>query len=363
MVIYMKEYLIYQDEKSQKFWSVVTDGATMHVNYGRLGTKGQASEKTFDSPEKCEKEAQKLAASKRKAGYQISTMEEMQSTKEESRRFGYSYDQWDEGKTHEDLCNSIINYKGFQNLKHITIANWLEPFDEDCQDFVDFILANKEKFAHIESYTFGDMDYEECEISWIMQANYEKFWSLPNLKHIQIQGSQQLTLGNIVSDSLKSIEIRCGGLPADVLLSIEKAKTPNLEKLNLYLGIEEYGFDCTLENIVSMLSNSDFPHLTYLGLCNNEMAPEITQAILDSKYAGQIKTLDISKSVFRDNSAQLILDQVNKLPNLELLDLEYHFMSKEMMKKLEELPFKVNTKDRQEPDKDDECYDSAMFTE
>lgn len=362
----MNEYLIFQDEKSQKFWSVVTHENSMTVAYGRLGTKGQETQKQFDSPEKCEKEATKLMNSKIKSGYTVTTKEGMENTKEESRRFGYTYDQWDEGKTQEDLCNSILNYKGFADLKQIVIANWNQPYEESCQATIDFIIQNKDKFSHIESFVFGDMDSEECEISWIIQADYSEIWSLPKLKRICIQGSTDLTLGNIVSDSLRELEIRCGGLPLSILHSVEAAKAPNLEFLNLYMGVEDYGFDCTTEDIAKFLQNSQFPNLKYLGLCNSEIPLDIIKAVLDSKYVAQITTLDLSMSVFYDESAQLILDNITKLPSLKLLNLEYHFLSSDMMKKLTNLPFEVNVKDPQESDGDEDdarCYDSPMFTE
>ncbi len=65
----MKHTFIYQDEKSDKFWTIETNGAEFTVTYGKTGTDGQTSTKTFDNEEKCRKEANKLIAEKTKKGY------------------------------------------------------------------------------------------------------------------------------------------------------------------------------------------------------------------------------------------------------------------------------------------------------
>ncbi len=65
----MKNYFEYQDDKSSKFWEINLDGSSITTSYGKIGTTGQVSEKTFESAEKAEKEYQKLVAEKTKKGY------------------------------------------------------------------------------------------------------------------------------------------------------------------------------------------------------------------------------------------------------------------------------------------------------
>ncbi|MBM9500793.1 DUF4132 domain-containing protein [Leptospira sp. 201903071] len=68
----MKEQLIYQDASSNKFWNIEVAGNTFTVTYGKIGTGGQTQTKSFDTDEKCLKEAQKLLSEKLKKGYQNS---------------------------------------------------------------------------------------------------------------------------------------------------------------------------------------------------------------------------------------------------------------------------------------------------
>lgn len=61
--------LIFQDEKSNKFWNLETHGKGFTTNWGRIGTFGQSLTKNFYSEQSCEREAEKIIASKIKKGY------------------------------------------------------------------------------------------------------------------------------------------------------------------------------------------------------------------------------------------------------------------------------------------------------
>jgi predicted DNA-binding WGR domain protein len=65
----MKRTFIYTDDKSSKFWAIETDGVAFTVTFGKTGTDGQKSEKSFASDAECQKAADKLIAEKTKKGY------------------------------------------------------------------------------------------------------------------------------------------------------------------------------------------------------------------------------------------------------------------------------------------------------
>ncbi|WP_078130685.1 leucine-rich repeat domain-containing protein [Leptospira alexanderi] len=65
----MKHYLIYKDEKSDKFWNIDIAGNTFTITYGKTGTAGQTQTKKFKDETACLKEAQKLLNEKLKKGY------------------------------------------------------------------------------------------------------------------------------------------------------------------------------------------------------------------------------------------------------------------------------------------------------
>lgn len=156
----MKRVFVFQDFKSQKFWSIDVRGTDVVVNYGKLGTDGQTQVKNFSSVEEAEKAAAKLVAEKTKKGY-VETREEVaKEMKVEAKKYALSYDEAEEGV---NLMDRILKDKKLPSLRQITIGCW--GYDgEDCSAIADGIVANKEKFAHLEGLFWGDMDSEEQEI-------------------------------------------------------------------------------------------------------------------------------------------------------------------------------------------------------
>ena len=47
----MKRVFVFQDFKSQKFWSIDVVGTDVTVNYGKLGTDGQTQVKNYSTAE------------------------------------------------------------------------------------------------------------------------------------------------------------------------------------------------------------------------------------------------------------------------------------------------------------------------
>lgn len=283
-----------------------------------------------------------------------------------SKRYTYDYEDYDEGgKSAETMISDILADDEFPQLEEVVIGCWGEAWEDSCQEIIDGIVENKEKFAHIKSLFIGDMDYEDCEVSWIIQGDYSKLWeAVPNLKKICIKGSTDLELGNIAHENLEVLEIICGGLPKDIIEQISKAKLPNLKKLNLYLGIDEYGFDGDKETIETLLAESNFPKLEYLGLNDSDMQDEVTELIINSKYMAQISTLDLSNGSLSDAGGELLLEALPKYPNIKMVDLHYHYLSEEMMAKLEGLDVEINLEEPNEEDEyDGEIYRYPMLTE
>lgn len=283
-----------------------------------------------------------------------------------SKRYAYSYEDWeDNGKSDKTLVSDILEDKEFYSLDELIIGSWGEAWDVSCQQVLDDIVLNADKFSHIKYLFIGDMDSEESEVSWIAQGNYNALLkALPNLKGLTIKGSTDLEFGEINHENLESIEIISGGLPLSVIHSIANAKLPKLNKLLLYLGVENYGFDASIEDIEDFLTNSDFPSLSYLGLTNCEIQDEVTKVVLDSKYINQIEVLDLSNGCLKDTGGELLLNNIPNYPNIKKLNLEYHYLSNEMMKKLANLSVEVNLNSQNEPySYDDTLYYDPLITE
>lgn len=282
-----------------------------------------------------------------------------------SKTYSYDYDEYEDGKCSKTMISDILADEEFAGLEEVVIGSWGDSWEGSAQEMLDAIVENKEKFSHIKSLFVGDMDYEECEVSWIIQGNYEKlFAAMPQLEKLTIKGSTDLELGSIAHDKLESLEIICGGLPSSVIKSIQDAKLPALKSLNLYLGEENYGFDGNIDDIKELLENSDFPKLEHLGLCDSEIQDEVTEAVLDSKYIKQVSSLALSMGTLTDKGGQLLLDKIPSYDNIKKLDLHYHFLSDKMMKNLEALSIEVDVDEQNEAEEyDGEIYYYPMLTE
>ncbi len=278
------------------------------------------------------------------------------------KKYFYDYEDYEDGKKNaKTMSEEILSDPELPTINKIVIGNWGNAYEESCIDIIQMFVEYPTKFTHIESLVIGDMNGEECEISWIIQDDYSKLWSaLPNLKHLTIQGASELELGEITHQNLLSLEIICGGLPKDVIHSIAKANLPKLEKLNLYMGVEWYGFDGGTEDI-EMITNTSFPSLKYLGLGNSDMQNEITELMMTSPLLPQLEVLDLSNGTLTDKGAEIILDNIEKLKHLKLLDLSYHYLTDKMMIKMKKSSLTVNITDQQEIE--DEEYMYPMVTE
>ena len=282
-----------------------------------------------------------------------------------TKTYQYDYEQCEDGKGPATLVEDLLKDPEFPQVTDLIIGSWGNAWEEDCQTILDGIVDNKEKFSHVEKLFLGDMDYEECEVSWIMQGDYGKLWTaMPQLKELTIKGSMDLRLGDVRHENLESLTIICGGLPVSVIEEIQKAKLPNLKKLVLYIGIDNYGFDGNGETIRTFLEKSDFPSLEYLGIEDSEIQDELTEIVLKSKYMGQIHTLDLANGTLTDKGGAMLLETLPSYPNIKTLDVHYHYMSEEMEEKLKALPIEVDTSESNEPEEyRGEIWMNAMLTE
>lgn len=283
-----------------------------------------------------------------------------------TKTYSYDYEEYEDGdKGADTIIEDILADPEFPGLTELIIGDWGGAYEDGCQAIIDGIVENKERFAHIEKLFIGDMGFEECEVSWIMQGDYSELWAaLPQLKGLTIKGSTDLELGEISHEQLESLEIICGGLDESVIASIRNAHLPNLKKLCLYLGVENYGFSGDADTIREFLEKADFPKLAYLGIVDSEIQDEVAEAVLESKFMGQVSTLDLSLGTLTDKGGALLLDKLPAYPNVKKLDVHYHFMSDEMTSKLEKLSIEVDASEKNIPDVyRGEVYMDPMLTE
>lgn len=272
------------------------------------------------------------------------------------------YDQHENGVQIVDLIEKLADSPESAQLESLIIGDWGGAYEHDSSPVVESLVRLKDRFPQLRRLFIGDMSYEECEVSWINQSNIGPILTAyPELTSLTIKGSTGLSLDPASHEKLEELVIICGGLGKEVIASISEGSFKSLKKLELYLGVEDYGFDGGLEDILPLIEPGKFPQLTYLGLKDSEIQDEIAIAVANAPIVDQLHTLDLSMGTLSDEGAEALL-QSEKVKKLEFLDLSYHYMSDKMMKRWQESGIKADISDHQ-GDAEDEDYRYPSLTE
>ncbi len=387
----MKRELIYMDAKSSKFWTIEQEGVGHTVTYGRIGTKGQTSSKTFDSEQAAQKDAEKLIKEKLAKGYveadQPSAMPanpdmlalvaftHIQRKEEISSNAGTFIGQrvvdfdtakpartdvvyrfrtdWDGPKVEEGL-SSFLSTEAALEAEALIIGAWQGDDSSTTPDAViKTLIARRDRLPKLKALYLGDITYEENEMSWIQQTDLSPLLeAFPNLQLLRTRGGEGLAFARPQHPNLRGLALETGGLPAEVVRSLGTAKFPQLEYLELWLGTEDYGGTVTLADLRPILLGEAFPNLKYLGLRNSEIVDEIAAAVVESPIVDSIETLDLSLGILTDAGGEALLKL--KSPSLKRLVLHHHYLSDGMARQLKALPMTVDVSNPSQMDGDEE---------
>ncbi|MBU7317503.1 STM4015 family protein [Paenibacillus oleatilyticus] len=269
-------------------------------------------------------------------------------------RLEIGYDEYEDGMRMEQLIEQLAAKPESREVVELTIGSWGQAYEDGPDSFMDVLIGHKDAFPALRKLFIGDMDSEECEISWIMQTNLAPLLeAFPQLTSFCIQGSTGLSLKPLKHERLEELVIICGGLSREVLAEIRDAELPELRKLELYLGVDDYGFDGSLEDVKPLMEPGRFPKLTYLGLKDSEIQDEIAIEIANSPILDQLHTLDLSLGTLSDKGAEALLAS-ERVRKLSFLDLNYHYMSDEMVKRWQTSGMSVDVSDQQQSDDEDD---------
>ena len=175
--------------------------------------------------------------------------------------------------------------------------------------------------------------------------------AFPKLQILRARGGEGLVLSELKHGALRALALETGGMNASVVRSVLNGHLPELEYLELWLGTEEYGGTCTVEDLQPLFKGKKFPKLRYLGLRNCDFVDDIATVIVNSPLVQRLDTLDLSLGTLSDVGGQALV----KLPansSLKRLDLRHHFMTKQVTKELKKLSFAVDVSDAQDSEDD-----------
>ncbi|MEU4563585.1 STM4015 family protein [Actinoplanes sp. NPDC023936] len=220
----------------------------------------------------------------------------------------------------------------------LIIGEWGEAHDTPFP--VEVLIDNADRLGALRSLFIGEMSFEQCEISWIQQTDLTPILTtFPLLERLWVRGSQDLVFKKrIRHEGLRELVLQSGGLPAAVVENVGGWDVPNLRRLELWLGVDNYGGDATVDDLAPFLAGRSLPSLTSLGLRNSEIADQVAAAVAAAPVVARLTHLDLSMGTLGDAGAEALLAG-QPLTHLHVLNLSHHFMSPELAERLvDELP-------------------------
>jgi hypothetical protein len=256
---------------------------------------------------------------------------------------------YDDTRKMEELIAGFLDKADKDALEALIIGMWGDPYESGADEVMAALIARAAELPNLRALFVGDMTYEECEISWIIQGSYKPLLdAFPRLEQLRIRGGNELVIEPFAHQHLRKLTIESGGLDQKVAEALAQSSMPKLEHLELWLGTDEYGFSGDVELYRKVLAQLAVPTLKYLGLRDDDIAVWLAEEPL----AAQLDTLDLSMGTAGDLAAVAVLNHT-QLGNLKRLDLSHHYISADNQARLKELPFEVVLDDPQEDDEDD----------
>lgn len=263
---------------------------------------------------------------------------------------------FDDEVTIAERLHRLLAQPQSEEITALVVGAWGDEYDEEprnVETIVKELIDAAPRLPKLRALFFGDITYDECELSWIKQTDVSPLIAAwPNLEIFRVRGSDGLAFSRLRHESLRHLAIESGGLPRKVIRQVFSCDLPNLEHLELLLGEAHYGFDGDVADLQPLLSGRLFPRLKFLGLMNSEIADEIAAVVVNSPIVDRIETLDLSLGNLSDAGVRALRALAGK-PNLKHLNITHHYAKKSEIKRLRQaLSCEVTADEPQEMEDD-----------
>jgi hypothetical protein len=254
------------------------------------------------------------------------------------------------------LLDEYLSRVDLGQLEALILGPWNEPHDNGPDEALERLAQLAPQLPNFKALFVGDMTYEECEISWIIQGTryHHLLRAFPKLEALRIRGSTSLQLPPVTHAGLRELIIESGGLPLEIAQSLAQSELPVLEHLELWLGDDGYGFQGDVAVYRRVLQQLRTPSLRVLGLRDAQIADGLAAWLAGESWVASLDTLDLSLGTLGDEGAQALLASPF-VASLKRLDLSHHYISPPLQAQLRAAIPGVVLDDAQDP-KDDARY-------
>ncbi|MGW5865144.1 STM4015 family protein [Streptomyces sp. NPDC055239] len=221
-------------------------------------------------------------------------------------------------------------------VRAIIVGAWSDVYENGPEEVIAALIAAKERMPALRALFLGDIDSEECEISWITQDCVTPLLdAFPELEEFAVRGGEGLLFPAVEHGRLRSLTVETGGLPVEVVRGIAASDLPALEHLDLWLGTSGYGGDAAVSDLQPFFAGTRLPRLRQLALRNSEIQDEIAEAMASAPVVARLEVLDLSMGVLTDEGATALLAG-QPLTHLKKLDLHHNFLSEALAARVRE---------------------------
>jgi hypothetical protein len=248
-----------------------------------------------------------------------------------------------------DRLDALLDTLGTEAIEALVVGAWGDgegvcTGDSSSRGLVERLVSLRDRLTNLKALFIGDITFEECEISWLMQSDMSPILqAYPHLELLQVRGGTGLAFqpaSKPVHERLQALIIETGGLSRETVLQLYEWHFPALEHLELWFGSDNYGGDCWEQDLSPILDDLKFPNLTYLGLRNSQFTNELMDRLVRSPLLAGLQVLDLSLGTLSDEGAAKLLD-CPAIRDLEILNVSESYLSGALIDQLRSLGIQV----------------------
>ena len=231
----------------------------------------------------------------------------------------------------DEVFKNFLEKVDTSQVTALVVGYWGASYDDGMVEPVGVLVEAADRLPNLRALFLGDISAEESEISWIEHSEITPlFTTFPGLTRFEVRGAQGLVVAPIKSETLRVLRFESGGLPAAVVRAVAASDLPNLEQLDLWLGVDDYGGDATVADLAPILGGEMLPSLRHLALEDSQIQDEIAAAIAGAPVVAGLETLSMAMGMLTDTGGEALLSG-QPLTHLKSLDLHHHFLGDAMV--------------------------------
>lgn len=219
-----------------------------------------------------------------------------------------------------ETLHQALAHPGSRFLQELTLG----CFDFEGENFYKTALETlcESPRPTLKRLFVGDFVQEECELSWSGASGFGRLWEVaPNLESLTIHAGD-IAMTSLKAPKLRELVIHSGGLNGNVLQTVAAADLPELERLEIWLGTEDYEGSTEVEMLTPILAGKKLPKLKHLMLGNCDYQDAIAGAVVGAAILPQLETLSLAMGTMIDaEGGEALLAGAESFAHLELLDL------------------------------------------